>query len=153
MKTFAVRALATTGVLMALAPAASQARIVRVEITQTTPAWGGRNFGEIGAYERVIGKAYGEIDPQLPSNAMIQDIALAPKNAWGMVEYSTDIDILRPADRTKSNGVLFFNIINRGNKGGLALFNADIPAGLRTSATPMPSPNPATVSCSSTAIR
>jgi hypothetical protein len=24
------------------------------------PAFGGRNFGEIGAYERVIGKAYGE---------------------------------------------------------------------------------------------
>ena len=35
----------------------------------------------------------------------------------------------RPADRSKSNGVLFFNIINRGNKGGLALFNADIPGG------------------------
>jgi hypothetical protein len=129
MKTFAVRALATTAVLMALAPAASQARIVRVEITQTTPAWGGRNFGEIGGYERVIGKAYGEIDPQSPSNTMIQDIALAPKNARGMVEYSTDIDILRPADRSKSNGVLFFNIINRGNKGGLALFNVDVPGG------------------------
>ena len=100
-----------------------------MEITQTTPAWGGRNFGEVGAYERVIGKAYGEIDPQSPSNSMIQDIALAPKNARGMVEYSTDIDILRPADRSKSNGVLFFNIINRGNKGGLALFNADIPGG------------------------
>ena len=129
VKIVAVRALATTAVLMALAPAASQARIVRVEITQTTPAWGGRNFGEVGGYERVIGKAYGEIDPQSPSNAMIQDIALAPKNARGMVEYSTDIDILRPADRSKSNGVLFFNIINRGNKGGLALFNVDIPGG------------------------
>jgi hypothetical protein len=129
MKIVAVRALATTAALMALAPAASQARIVRVEITQTTPAWGGRNFGEVGGYERVIGKAYGEIDPQSPSNSMIQDIALAPKNARGMVEYSTDIDILRPADRSKSNGVLFFNIINRGNKGGLALFNTDIPGG------------------------
>jgi hypothetical protein len=129
MKTLAVRALATTAVLMALAPAASQARILRLEITQTAPAWGGRNFGEIGGYERVIGKAYGEIDPQSPSNSMIQDIVLAPKNGRGMVEYSTDIDILRPADRTKSNGVLFFNIINRGNKGGLALINTDIPGG------------------------
>jgi hypothetical protein len=46
-----------------------------------------------------------------------------------MVEYSTDINILRPADRSKSNGVLFFNIINRGNKGGLALINVDIPGG------------------------
>jgi hypothetical protein len=114
---------------LALAPAASQARIVRIEITETKPAFDGRTFGEVGAYQRVIGKAFGEVDPGLPSNAMIQDIALAPKNAKGMVEYSTDIEILRPADRTKSNGVLFFNILNRGNKGGLALINADIPGG------------------------
>jgi hypothetical protein len=121
--------LSATVAVVALAPMASQARIVRVEITETKPAFGGRNFGEVGAYERVIGKAYGEVDPQLPSNAVIQDIALAPRNARGMVEYATDIDILRPADRSKSNGVLFFNIINRGNKGGLALINTDIPGG------------------------
>jgi Alpha/beta hydrolase domain len=127
LKITAVAALAAITVL--LAPGASQARIVRLEITQTLPAFGGRNFGEIGGYERVTGKAYGEVDPQSPANAMIQDIALAPKNARGMVEYSTDIDILRPTDRSKSNGVLFFNIINRGNKGGLTLFNTDIPAG------------------------
>jgi alpha/beta hydrolase family protein len=127
LKITAVAALAAIAVLTA--PATSQARIVRLEITRTQPAFGGRNFGEVGGYERVIGKAYGEVDPQSPANAMIQDIALAPKNARGMVEYSTDIDILRPADRSKSNGVLFFNIINRGNKGGLTLFNTDIPAG------------------------
>jgi hypothetical protein len=127
-KTFAPILFATTAII-ALAPAVSQARIVRLEITETKPAFGGRNFGEVGAYERVIGKAYGEVDPTLPANAVIQDIALAPKNAKGMVEYSTDIDVLRPADRSKSNGVLFFNIINRGNKGGLSLINADIPGG------------------------
>ena len=121
--------LSATVTLVGLAPTVSQARIVRLEITETKPAFGGRSFGEVGAYERVIGKAYGEVDPALPSNAMIQDIALAPKNTKGMVEYSTDIDILRPADRSKTNGVLFFNIINRGNKGGLSLFNTDIPGG------------------------
>src|SRR5471032_3032947 len=129
MKIVTVQALATTAALVALAPAASQARIVRLEITQTAPAFGGRGFGEIGGYERVIGKAFGKVDPKSPSNSMIQDLAFAPKNARGMVEYSTDIDILRPADRAKSNGVLFFNILNRGNKGGLALFNADVPGG------------------------
>jgi Alpha/beta hydrolase domain len=108
---------------LTLLPIASQARIVRLEITEIKPAFGGRGFGEVGAYERVIGKAFGEVDPKSPANALIQDIALAPRNAKGMVEYSTDIDILRPADRTKSNGVLFFNILNRGNKGGLNLFN------------------------------
>ena len=46
-----------------------------------------------------------------------------------MVEYVTDIDILRPVNRSKSNGILFFNIVNRGNKGGLQLFNAGVPGG------------------------
>jgi hypothetical protein len=127
LKIVAVPALAAIAVL--LVPDASQARIVRLEITQTQPAFGGRNFGEVGGYERVTGKAYGEVDPQSPANSMIQDISMAPRNAKGLVEYSTDIDILRPADRSKSNGVLFFNIINRGNKGGLTLFNTDIPGG------------------------
>jgi len=129
LKTSAVQAFAAAAALAAVMPVASQAKIVRLEITQTTPAFGGRSFGKTGPYERVVGKAYGEIDPQSPDNAMIQDLAAAPKNARGMVEYSTDIDILRPADRARSNGVLFFNILNRGNKGGLALFNADIPGG------------------------
>jgi hypothetical protein len=129
LKSTIVPIVSATIALAVLAPTVSQARIVRLEITETKPAFGGRNFGEVGVYERVIGKAYGEVDPAQAANAMIQDIALAPKNAKGMVEYSTDIDILRPADRSKSNGVLFFNIINRGNKSGLSLINTDIPGG------------------------
>ena len=109
----------------ALATATAEARITRIEIAKTEPAFAGASFGAVGTYERLTGKAYGEVDPRAPANAGIQDIGLAPRNARGMVEYVTDIDIVRPADRSKSNGVLFFNIVNRGNKGGLALFNAD----------------------------
>ena len=109
---------------------AAEARITRIEIQRIEPAFSGRNFGPTGAYERLIGKAYGEVDPRLPANAIIQDIDLAPQNAKGMVEYVTDIDIVRPADRSKGNGILFFNIHNRGNKGGIQLFNADVPLNL-----------------------
>ena len=56
--------LSATVTLVGLAPTVSQARIVRLEITETKPAFGGRSFGEVGAYERVIGKAYGEVDPR-----------------------------------------------------------------------------------------
>jgi hypothetical protein len=38
-----------------LAPGTSQARILRLEITQTIPAFDDRNLGEAGGYERVIG--------------------------------------------------------------------------------------------------
>ncbi|MFO1184560.1 MAG: alpha/beta hydrolase domain-containing protein [Bauldia sp.] len=116
--------LALIGAVTALALAGrAEARITRIEIAKTEAAFGGATFAPTGPYERLVGKAYGEVDPRLPQNAVIQDIALAPRNARGMVEYVTDIDILRPADRAKSNGILFFNIVNRGNKGGLTLYN------------------------------
>ena len=66
-------------------------------------------------------------NPSDLKNAIIQDIALAPRNARGMVEYVTDVEILRPADRQKGNGVLFFNVVNRGNKHGIVSYNADVP--------------------------
>ena len=121
---------AVTGAL-ALAAAGTAtpaaAHITRIEILKVQPAFAGKSFGSAGTFERVTGRAYGEVDPKLPANAVIQDIALAPRNARGMVEYSTDIDIVRPADAAKSNNVLLMNIINRGNKGALTLFNADVP--------------------------
>jgi hypothetical protein len=117
-------------VLAILSAQPSQARITRIEITKVEPAFGGRRFGDVGGYERVVGRAYGEVDPNHPANASIQDVALAPRTAKDRVQYVTDIDILRPADRSKGNGILFFNVVNRGNKGGLASFNADVPTGL-----------------------
>ena len=123
--TRAAALMCSAGIVLAVESA--EARITRIEISKAEPAFAGQSFGSTGPYERLIGKAYGEIDPAAASNAIIQDIALAPRNQRGMVEYVTDIDILRPVDRSKSNGVLFFNIVNRGNKGGLPLFNADMP--------------------------
>jgi hypothetical protein len=121
-----IKAAVLSGVAAIALMAGAEARISRIEIAKTEPAFGGQGFGTVGSYERLTGKAYGELDPTAPANAGIQDIALAPRNSRGLVEYVTDIDILRPADRAKGNGVLFFNIVNRGNKGGLSLFNADV---------------------------
>jgi hypothetical protein len=104
-----------------------EARITRIEIIRVEPAFGGASYDLVGAYERLIGRAYGEVDPREAKNAVIQDIALAPRNARGLVEYSTDVEILRPADKQNGNGVLFFNIVNRGNKHGITSFNADVP--------------------------
>jgi hypothetical protein len=78
----------------------AEAHITRIQIAKTEPAFGGMSFGTVGPYERLTGKAFGEVDPKAPGNALIQDIQLAPKNTRGMVEYVTDIDILRPANRS-----------------------------------------------------
>ena len=118
----AIAALSFTG--------AAHARIDRFEVVRIEPAFGNTAFDGVGTYERVIAKAHGSLDPKAGVNASIQDIGLAPRNAAGRVEYVSDVEILRPAQRAKANGLLFFNILNRGNKGGHSLFNADVPGNL-----------------------
>ncbi len=63
-----------------------------VEITRIeSPTFDGVSFGNVGQYEKLVRKAFGEIDPGDPRNAVIVDISLAPKNEKRMVEYSMDI--------------------------------------------------------------
>lgn len=99
------------------AGSAAEARIVKIEIAnKVSPAYDGKSFGAVGQYELLEGTAYGELDPKDPLNAIIQDIELAPRNARGMVEYSTDIGIVKPIDMAKGNRTLFYEDVNRGNK-------------------------------------
>jgi hypothetical protein len=76
----------------------------------------GAPFGDAGAYERVIGRAKGEVDPRDPANKGIALIDKAPLNANGKVEYATDIFILRPKDPARGNGRILYEVNNRGRK-------------------------------------
>src|SRR5262245_54266197 len=93
----------------------AEAHITRIEITRVESAFEGVSFGAVGPYEKLVGRAFGEVNPSDRRNAEITDISLAPRNATGMVEYSTDIYILRPVDSSKGNHRLFFEINNRGS--------------------------------------
>jgi len=102
----------------------AEARITKLEITRTeSPTFSGAAFGSAGQFEKIVGIAHGEVDPHNPLNAIIQDIELAPRNARGMVEYSTDFYIIKPIDMSKGNGMLLHEFPNRGNKGSLSGFN------------------------------
>ena len=95
----------------------AQARIVRIEITgRQSPTFEGKSFGRVGAYEKLRGKAYGELDPASPQNALITDIRRAPRNARGMVEYAMDIYIFKPVDLNRGNHKLVLEVNNRGGK-------------------------------------
>jgi hypothetical protein len=76
----------------------------------------GAPFGDAGAYERVIGRAKGEVDPRDPANKSIALIDKAPLNANGKVEYAADIFIVRPKDPARGNGRILYEVNNRGRK-------------------------------------
>jgi len=88
-----------------LVSAAAEAAVTRVEV-QRRETFAGQGFDNTGAYERIVGRFYGELDPEHPMNKDIVDIGLAPRNARGWVEYSADLDIIRPLDMSKGNGAL-----------------------------------------------
>ena len=94
-----------------------------IEITCRFPFADGAAWGDTGAYEMIIGRAHGAADPAAPCNAPITDLAAAPRNASGLVEYITDVAILRPIHPSKGNRRLFFDWGNRGNKRALGYFN------------------------------
>jgi len=116
------------GCAAVLAAGAADARVTKIEITsKETPTFDGKAFGAAGQYEKLYGRAYGEVDPKDPKNAVIVDIANAPKNARGMVEYSTDVLILKPLDNAKGNHKLWYEVNNRGNTPAYSLMNESDP--------------------------
>ncbi len=75
----------------------------------------------VANYERVTGKVYFAVDPKLAANQIITDIRLAPRNDQGLVEFSADLEVLRP--KAKGNGTALVEISNRGGKGMLNMFD------------------------------
>jgi len=122
-----IRALALLLILAAAMPA--QAHLLRLEVLGVvSPAFDGRSFGAAGTYDRIAARATIGLDPADPRNAGIADLALAPRDADGLVLATSNVVILRPTDPTRGNGVLLYDVVNRGRKLGLNLLN-DAPLG------------------------
>jgi len=96
---------------------------IEMQIKLREPFAGGKAFGDAGPYERIAGIARFAIDPDLARNRLIVDLALAPRDAEGRVEFACDFFILAPKDPPKGNGAILYDVNNRGNKLALAFFN------------------------------
>lgn len=99
--------------LILLAAPAVRAEVTRLTIETRAPIAGA--FGQAGAYERVSGRFEGQLDPADPRNALITDLALAPRNAHGKINYAATFAFSRPVDPARRSGFLFYDVPNRGN--------------------------------------
>jgi hypothetical protein len=122
------RSLHTVSILavliLAFVPSAD-AEVTRVVMTAKRDVAAGRAFGSVGPYERVSGTIYFAVDPKNRRNQVVADIDKAPRNAAGMVEMSADLVIVRPRDPARSNGIVLFDIVNRGATVVLKTFNGE----------------------------
>ena len=127
--------LAVAGACMLAMPAAAE--VTRFELTGAPQsAFEGRSFGEVGRYERLTARATVTLDPADPRNAVIADIALAPRNAQGRVEAVAEVVVLRPAEAFRGSGTLLVEVPNRGRELVGQLYNEAPANGLMNGRNP-----------------
>jgi hypothetical protein len=95
----------------------AQARTARMVIDSRETVQDSAITAQTGPYELLRGRLLGEVDPAAPGSRIIQDLALAPRNAKGRVEYVSTFTLLRPLDPGKASGVLVDALPNRGHRG------------------------------------
>lgn len=103
-------------VALVLFPIPCFSEITKIVIEKREPFAAGHEFGVTGAYEKIAGKAYGEVDPNAKHNKVIINLKKTPKNGPGRVEYSMDFSILKPVDMKRGNRAIFYDVVNRGNQ-------------------------------------
>jgi len=101
-----LRVAALAGALVLAAPV--QARVTKIVIDDRQPL-----TGQTLAYEQVSGRAFGELDPRDPLNAIIQDIDLG-KDPDGKVRYVASFVLTKPVDMSQASGMMWHDVPNRG---------------------------------------
>ncbi|WP_404710355.1 alpha/beta hydrolase domain-containing protein [Sphingomonas sp. MMS24-J13] len=102
--------LQAAGVLLAAMttlPASARLVSIHVDATQTLS-------GPI-PYRILRGHFEGALDPAMPGNAIITDLAAAPRDGRGRVAYGATFEIALPLDPAQASGLLFYDVPNRGN--------------------------------------
>jgi Alpha/beta hydrolase domain len=108
-------------------PRSASAEVTSVTVTSRTTVASGQSFGNTGPYERLVGRIEFALDPADPHNTGIADLDRAPRDSDGRVRFSSALYVLRPTDPSKGNGVLLFDVANRGRRSLLGRFNRAAP--------------------------
>lgn len=112
------------GALFVFVPGSNlDAKVVRVVVDRREDLLGGRSWGEVGAYEKLVGRIFFTFDPENPANGQVVDLQWAPRNDAGMVEAWADFMVLQPKEPGDRRGVAWLEVSNRGGKASLRYFN------------------------------
>jgi Alpha/beta hydrolase domain len=93
---------------------AASAEVVRIDV---------RSRDDFGTHQRVIARVHYAVDPKLPANQRIADLAFAPKNADGRVEFAGDLLLFLPKRIESARGTVFLEVVNRGRDQSLSLMS------------------------------
>ena len=108
--------------LSAAAAPPAAATVSRVTVQSRQDVLGGRPFGTVGGYEKLVGVVEFALDPVNAANAAIVDLARAPRDASGRVVASANFMVLRPKTMPRERAVALLEVSNRGGKAALPYF-------------------------------
>jgi hypothetical protein len=91
--------------------------IEHFEVLSTVDAFNGATPPlAAGPYEVITGIVHGRLLKSAPENMAVVDLNNAPADPDDYVAYSTDVVILRPKNASDARRVLYYEVVNRGNK-------------------------------------
>jgi hypothetical protein len=111
------------GALACVLATFAQPAVERIYVKERSDVAGGAAFGSAGPYERITATAVFRIDPKLEHTRGIVDLDLAPVGADGLVEFTSDLLVLKPRDPSKGNGTALIDVPNRGRVLSMSQFN------------------------------
>jgi hypothetical protein len=98
-------------VALGLLACVAEARVTRIVVDEVLPLPADASGGV--PFEQIAGRAFGELDPGLPGNALIQDIELA-KDPDGKARYVATFVLTKPVDLKQASGLMWHEVPNRG---------------------------------------
>jgi len=110
---FVLRTFAATLFVASFLAPMLYADVASIEISERRLIENGRNFGDTGSYEEIVGMITFALDPAYPMNQVIVGLDRASRNEQGMVEATASLLMLTPADPRRGNGVELVDIANR----------------------------------------
>jgi Alpha/beta hydrolase domain len=96
---------------------------IELRIDERVPFAAGHGFGDVGAYERLSGRALFAVDPRAAAQQEVVDLDKAPVDAEGLVHFAGDVMILKPVEMQRGNRRVFYDYGNRGHKRALQFYN------------------------------
>src|SRR5882672_9081438 len=108
----ALAGAATVAALLAWTPPVD-ARVTQIIIDDTQLLRTGNPAVVVPGWQQVSGRAIGELDPNDPVNAIIQDIDLG-KDPDGKVHYTASFVLTKPIDMSQASGLMWHDVPNRG---------------------------------------
>jgi hypothetical protein len=96
---------------------------IELRIAERIPFADDHAFGDVGAYERLSGRAHFAVDPRAAAQADVVDLDKAPVDDRGLVRFAADFMILRPREIRRGNRRVFYDYGNRGHKRALQFYN------------------------------